>query len=248
MGKFQQPAISRKSFLQLTGVTGLAGILPGRLFHSLTYLHPWPAFSLQHFPTRIQQILSLVPELFADACGYLHLKNGQDGLAQPIPIALTQWNLEHSHPWDGLEQGYPWAIVLHWYGDKPGFDQSIPGYLRGFDEIRKIADYFTRTSAHFLVGQGQPGLPDDSGEPISIIQTQAPNLDGIPFVDEDDHALHLVQDEARHVRVLLRKRLGGIYHEQGHVRAVDGLKRAQNAPLLHAGVNVAAPPHTSGVN
>jgi hypothetical protein len=77
----------------------------------------------------------------------------------------------------------PWGIVLHWYGDKENFDKTIKGYIRGFDSLRKVATYITRTSAHFLVGPErleQATINQSTG--ISVLQTQMPDKDGTPFV------------------------------------------------------------------
>jgi hypothetical protein len=110
-------------------------------------------------------------------------------------MAQTQWNREHSNHWDRLEQDTDWGIVLHWYGDNTSFDRTIEGYLRGFDELRQVDDYITRTSAHFLVGGGlltpSPGSDRDA---MPILQTQKADADGTPFVASHlkplDYQLH----------------------------------------------------------
>jgi hypothetical protein len=73
-----------------------------------------------------------------------------------IPLDQTLWNQEHRNSWNRLESNLHWAMVLHWYGDDNGFDRTIEGYLRGFDELRQVANYITRTSSHFLVGADYP--------------------------------------------------------------------------------------------
>jgi hypothetical protein len=55
--------------------------------------------------------------------------------------------------------------------------------LRGFDSLRQVDDYETRTSAHFLVGDAVPTISSNASEnSIGIIQTQKPDADGTPYV------------------------------------------------------------------
>ncbi len=58
------------------------------------------------------------------------------------------------------------GIVLHWYGDDLGFDQTVEGYLRGFNVAAQADNYLTRTSAHFLIGRVSPipGLAGDQAK------------------------------------------------------------------------------------
>jgi hypothetical protein len=98
--------------------------------------------------------------------------------------------MEHSHRWDRLERDANWGIVLHWYGDDASFDRSEEGYLRGFNSLRQVANYTTRTSAHVLVGSETPTYYRDSDrEAISILQTQKPDVDGYPFTASHLQAL-----------------------------------------------------------
>jgi hypothetical protein len=111
-----------------------------------------------------------------------------------LPLAQTQWNREHSHDWDRLESGFPWAIVLHWYGENSDFEQTPEAYLRGFDGLRMVSGYETRTSAHVLVGRGEPGVDFNQ---ISILQTQRPHQDGTPFVASHLQTLDYVAHRQR---------------------------------------------------
>ena len=151
-----QKALSRKSFLQLTGVVGLAGSLPHRITRPMGMVPACPVLSLRKLPEQMQAILRRVPSLEVDPQGFLTLQGDQNPRQIRIPVAQTQWNLEHSNRWDRLERDTHWGIVLHWYGDDAGFDRSVEGYLRGFNSLRQVANYTTRTSAHVLVGRDIP--------------------------------------------------------------------------------------------
>jgi hypothetical protein len=143
----------------------------------------------------MQAILQLVPRLEVDQQGFLTLKWNKSSRKVRIPTAQTLWNQEHSNPWDRLEQDAAWGIVLHWYGDDTGFDRSVEGYLRGFNELRQVANYTTRTSAHFLVGNAYPKpISGSDPEAVTILQTQVPDADGTPYVASHlqplDYQLH----------------------------------------------------------
>jgi len=129
-------------------------------------------------PVRQRAILRRLPELEVDQGG-IFCYRPRNSPAVPLPAAQTQWNLEHANRWDRLESGYPWAIVLHWYGDNPDARQSVSSYLNGFNGLRQIEDYETRTSAHALVGRAHPAYRSGT---ISILQTQNPYTDGTPLV------------------------------------------------------------------
>ncbi|OGO12080.1 MAG: hypothetical protein A2Y53_09380 [Chloroflexi bacterium RBG_16_47_49] len=178
--------LSRKDFLRFFGLNMLALALPKWRFDTSglgEYPIDWPWISRDVLPSKLLDILSLVPKMVVDQNGYLVVRSPDGRSAAQIPVAQTQWNAEHSNPGDRLYRHLPWGIVLHWYGDKENFDRSVPGYLRGFDSLRKVDTYITRTSAHFLVGDSLP-LPyaSQSTEAIGILQTQIPDKDGTPFV------------------------------------------------------------------
>ncbi len=144
----------------------------------------WPALTFDQLPAEIQSILKRTPQAYLDFQGFLQIKSPGKNPA-PAPLAPTQWNLEHNQSYHRLRPDKPWGIVLHWYGDKENFDHSLKGYLRGFDSLREIDDYITQTSAHFLIGDDAPGMNADleiSQTPIAVIQTQAPDQDGTPFI------------------------------------------------------------------
>jgi hypothetical protein len=143
----------------------------------------WPSLRLDTLPQSTQEILSLVPTTMIGADGILYLSNSRESSPGRIPLARTQWNRENSSRTHRLTKSVPWGIVLHWYGDKENFDKTVTGYLRGFDSLRQVEDYMTRTSAHFLIGDQQPSIElRDPQDPVGIIQTQKPDLDGTPFV------------------------------------------------------------------
>jgi hypothetical protein len=175
--------ISRREFLQVFGCSVAAFALPGRWFPGDTQAARWPTLTLEKLPERVAQILRRTPRTRIDGRGNLILYDPDSRRTGRAPLAQTLWNKERSTPHDRLYNDVPWGIVLHWYGDKENFDKSIKGYLRGFDSLREVAGYETRTSAHFLVGSHEPALDmGQSGDRIGIIQTQVPDQDGTPFL------------------------------------------------------------------
>ena len=71
---------------------------------------------------------------------------------------------------------------------------------------------------------------------------------GVPLVDDDDHAATRFQNRAGDMLVLLRDAVKGIDHQQGDVRPLDGPNGAQHAVFLHAPLYLAAAPHAGGVD
>jgi hypothetical protein len=139
---------------------------------------------------------------------------------RPLPLQPTIHNQENSRRWHRLAGHVPWGIVLHWYGDKDNYDRSIAGYLRGFDGVRSIDGELVRTSAHFVVGSAPAGSrPALAGERIGYLQTQAADLDGVPFMGAHVAGLDYV---------------GYAHGEQYFVKALDKLAYAdpRNRHLL----------------
>jgi len=129
--------------------------------------------------------------------GFLFLQDAGGKNRGNAPLVRTQWNLEKSSVLDRLLTEWSWGIVLHWYGEPDYFDKTVTGYLRGFDGLRNAnsgknhLEYTTRTSAHFLVGSALPGTQAEAKEDvIGILQTQAPDRDGTPFVASHLRALN----------------------------------------------------------
>jgi hypothetical protein len=149
-------------------------------------------FAGNQFTATIQNILAQVPMLEIDLAGNLILHDAQNKPVGPLPVAQTLWNREHHFPVDRLLPDVPWGIVLHWYGDKENFDRSVTGYLRGFDSLRMVCDILTRTSAHFLVGPGHASIVMPEEAPFGILQTQIPDLDGVPFLASHLQNLDLI--------------------------------------------------------
>ncbi len=175
--------LTRKSFLQLASLAGMVSSLPRWFYRTMEMSSGWPVLSWNQLPGQMQAILRLVPPLEVDAQGFLRLHPYQSENITRIPLAQTLWNQEHSNPWDRLDYDRHWGIVLHWYGDDAGYDRSVEGYLRGFNQLRQGANCITRTSAHFLVGADfpQPGAGQDQ-DLVTILQTQLPDENGSPFV------------------------------------------------------------------
>lgn len=171
-------SLTRRQFLQLAGTFGLAAFFPPRVLPGLLPSAFWPALTATNLPARQRAILRRLPDLGVDPSGIFRYR---PGTAQEfsLPAIQTQWNLENAGRGDRLESGYPWAIVLHWFGDSPDTRQSVSMYLNGFNGLRQIEDYETRTSAHALVGTAHPAYRSGT---ISILQTQMPYADGTPLV------------------------------------------------------------------
>lgn len=142
--------------------------------------------NMSSIPKYLRQILNMAPSTHVNEDGFLVLEGEQNGSNGPVALAQTQWNIDRDHFLDRLLTDQPWGIVLHWYGDGNEFDDSLTGYLRGFDSLRTVEDYITRTSAHFLIGDQKPSTTTDK---IGIIQTQKPYADGIPTLASHIHEL-----------------------------------------------------------
>ncbi len=187
--------LSRRSFLKFVAANLAAASL--RIPGDDEFWHPeiWPVMEFDDLPPAAKRILEIVPQTHINQEGYLILsEKGGQPLGQ-VPLARTRWNLERTQPVDRLHGNVPWGIVLHWYGDKENFTPTVAGYLRGFDSLRWVTNYLTRTSAHFLVGANAPSdKPARPQDPIAILQTQAPDADGWPFLASHlqplDHQAH----------------------------------------------------------
>jgi murein DD-endopeptidase MepM/ murein hydrolase activator NlpD len=178
--------LTRRDFLKFAGVNlaalALPGVhLPGGEGFPINIVK-WPKISEDQLPSRVVDILSRVPTTLIDSHGFLNLLDAQNFSLGTVPLTPTLWNIENSQVVDRLYSHIPWGIVLHWYGDRENFDGTVKSYLRGFDSLRQIDNYVTRTSAHFLVGSGDPGIDQKQGQGIFVLQTQAPASDGTPFV------------------------------------------------------------------
>lgn len=178
--------LTRRDFLKFAGVNLAALALPtlrlpgGEGFPANIVI--WPSVPLNVLPPRVVNILSRIPKTMIDSRGFLNLLNAQNLSSGTVPLTPTLWNIENSLAVDRLYTHVPWGIVLHWYGDRENFDGTVKSYLRGFDSLRQIDNYVTRTSAHFLVGAGKPYVDQEQGQEIFVLQTQAPASDGTPFV------------------------------------------------------------------
>jgi hypothetical protein len=180
MGKRNK--ISRRDFLKFSGVN-LASLSFGNLYRVADWAAGWPYLKLNDLPAPVRDILRLVPKTAVMRNGNLHLLDDYQYSLGGVPLAPTLWNIERSKPVDKLFPDLRWGIVLHWYGDHEYFDKTVKGYLRGFNSIRRIADYETRTSVHFLVGDKKPSVHIDSDEDFyGILQTQCASVSGAPYL------------------------------------------------------------------
>jgi hypothetical protein len=175
--------ISRRDFLKFAGVN-LAGLsLRGLPANLANWGAGWPGLRITDLPAAIRDILRGVPETIVPQNGYLYLVNEPGSPFQRVPFAPTQWNQERSQVVDELFPEMRWGLVLHWYGDPDYFDRTVKGYLRGFNSLRRIADFESRTSAHFLVGDGFPDTAIEADKDFfGILQTQRPSPKGVPYL------------------------------------------------------------------
>jgi len=171
--------INRRDFLKLAGLNLGAVLLPAS-FLALRPSGAWPALSIEQLPDKIADIIERLPELAFDEAGTLNLISQTGHPYGKAPQARTRWNLQHSTPYDRLATDVPWGIVLHWFGDAKGKSLDLAGYLRGFNGRRREGDMLINTSSHFLVGGGAPSIVQE-GKEIGIVQTQAPDTDGVPY-------------------------------------------------------------------
>lgn len=191
------PPFSRRQFLHLSGAGLGALLLPRRWLGLGASPLAWPRLRLEQLPPRVLEVLSQVPRTWVSPDGFLHLA-GPDGRdLGPVAQSYTQWNREHSHAYERLRTEIPWAIVLHWFGDREGFPGTLRAYLRGFDSLREIDGVEVRTSAHFLVGPERPGVRAAPDGPVGIIQTQAPAPDGVPYLASHLQPIDLAAHAAR---------------------------------------------------
>jgi hypothetical protein len=210
--------MNRRAFLKVAGTSLAAVVLPGGWFSPRQRLAGWPALLPEALPKKVQEILGKTRRVEISSAGNSFLCDALGKSQGNLPLRCTQWNQEKSTKFDRLLVEYPWGIVLHWYGEPERFDKTVTGYLRGFDGLRKAGDYTTRTSAHFLVGGALPVPQAQAQEDaIGILQTQAADRDGTPYV-------------ASHLRTLDYK----LHRERGQyfVRALDALQYAD--PRVHS--------------
>ena len=179
MHRMLSPQINRRDFLKLAGLNLGAVLLP-RSFLSLRPNGAWPSMAIDQLPDQIADIIERVPTTMIGDDGYLSVAGNTIPCTGRVPQARTRWNVQHSTPYDRLAGDVPWGIVLHWFGDTESKSLDLNGYLRGFNGRRREGDMVINTSAHFLVGNAVPSLAPADKE-IGIIQTQAPDTDGVPF-------------------------------------------------------------------
>jgi hypothetical protein len=156
------------------------------------------SLTLQDLPHPIQSILRLTPKIQIDSEGYAVIENPHDQSSNRVPVAQTQWNIERSNRFERLFGDEPLGIVLHWFGASFSGKDTIACYLRGFDGLRTVEGYETRTSAHFVIGGGLTAQVRDGAEmEVGILQTQIPDDDGLPFVASHLSALNLEAHQRR---------------------------------------------------
>ena len=175
--------ITRRSFLKLVGANLAAAVLRFPGDEEFWRPQTWPTLEMEDLTPAVREILLRVPRTRLAADGYLELVGKEEKPLGRVPLACTKWNQERNQPIDRLRGNRPWGIVLHWFGDKDNFMGTVAAYMRGFDSLRPADNYITRTSAHFLVGEETPTIqPARKDDHIGILQTQAPDVDGHPFL------------------------------------------------------------------
>lgn len=183
MGKMESNrTIGRKNFIHLMMVQAAGAFLLGFPIQSGATKSTPLYLPQSDLPPFVQSVCQRIPPVQINEAGF-GVMLSQDGIsAHPLPLAQTQWNKERSNSFERLFKDVPWGIVLHWFGTT--FDngaESIESYMRGFDGMRMVNGYETRTSAHFLVGDKLIAEGKDLNA-IGIVQTQIPDRDGMPFV------------------------------------------------------------------
>jgi len=217
MRQFQR-GVTRRDFLKLSLLNLAAVSFPWRWVDRTAVGNKWPVVRLSALPEFVRRIISLVPASSIGEDGFLQLLDAKGSASGRVTQARTQWNKEKNQPFDRLLTGMPWGLVLHWYDEPDGdFVDQIDRYLGGFDGLRRVGNYFTRTSAHFLVGDMPPALEGEPQARVGIVQTQAPDIDGIPFV-------------ASHMRFLDYE--VGYQRRQYFIRALDLLEERE--PGVHS--------------
>jgi hypothetical protein len=204
----ERKKISRRDFLKFSGVN-LASLSFGNLYRVANWAAGWPYLKIQELPASVRDILRLVPKTAVMSNGELHLLDEYQYSLGGVPLAPTLWNMERSKPVDKLFPDLRWGIVLHWYGDHEYFDKTVKGFLRGFNSIRRITDYETRTSVHFLVGDKKPATviaPDQDF--FGILQTQYASLSGVPYLASHLNNFYIRSFEGDHYLVNALYELG----------------------------------------
>jgi hypothetical protein len=222
--------ISRRDFLKLAGLNLGACLLPLQALSTVPY-GSWPALAAEELPAAINEILEITPETSIDDAGLLNLTDRRSQATGQVHLARTRWNLQHSTPSDRLASDVPWGIVLHWFGDLESKNLDLDGYLRGFNGRRREDDTLITTSAHFLVGDGQPTIYPPKDE-IGIIQTQKADRDGVPFQAAHVRGLSMEpHDEKKQYFVRAYDQLA---RQDSTIRSLlQDLYATQNSPWYH---------------
>lgn len=174
--------LTRREFLKFFSGNLAAGFLLSKNSLWSKSLSILADFDPQRLPFSVKNYLSLVPAIKIGEDGYARVSLNLPGIRTLLPVCPSQWSSEHSHSFDRLTAGTSWGIVLHWFGDLHEYHLNLEGFLRGFDGLRKVSEYITRTSAHFLVGEMQPSGSWSLQDRPGIVQIQKPDIDGTPFV------------------------------------------------------------------
>jgi hypothetical protein len=171
----------------------------------------------EQLPEFIQEIMRLVPDTAIGRDGVLQFVNGASGTNRNVRSKRTDWNLENTQPYDLLRSDKPWGIVLHWFGDKYAEQQNLDYYLRGFNGKRWFDEFYTSTSAHFLVGENPP-THNRLASTVGIVQTQKPGPEGTPYQAAHIRYLdHEVYESGNHYLV---SALDQLYYEDRGVRTL----------------------------
>jgi hypothetical protein len=178
------PLQSRRNFLKLSSacLAGLAASGLEKYQTGFVKIHPgedWPSNNPTirtgaqtltspniaiHTLSLVKHVLEKVPTLSITSQGFLECYTNGGVSAQMMPLAPTLWNQENSQPDDRLSESLPWAIVLHWYGDRDGVYQTLGNYLHGFNSYR-------------LVNQPPALLPSRHAPPGNLLVGSTTQLD-----------------------------------------------------------------------
>ena len=176
--------MNRRDFMKIFSLSMGALYFPGLNDLSLQKDIRQRDFNSTSLPEEIEDIFVAFPHVSIDQYGYMMVDDPVTGETSQVYLSPTVWNQDNDRLHNRLYTHLPWAIVLHWFGERDDFPQAIDAYMRGFDTLRQVSDYETRTSAHFLIGDAVP-VGGEEGEKfpgLGILQTQYPDVDGVPFV------------------------------------------------------------------
>ena len=150
-------------------------------------------------------------------------------------LADRHWRLvEHGLAQEGVELAGGHALVAvvpDLAGELDEATDALAGE-GGDKDNRRVADEL-KGLAHAL---------------LEVVVSLVILLDRIPLIDQQGHALLLLQDHAGDMCILGGDAIGGIDQQQGHIAALDGAQGAQHGVLLDTLLDLARAADACGVD